>query len=242
MKKILTIILALLLMVSFSYAEQNMPVWKMDNTGTIGEANKRWRYLYINDILASDIVIEGTFTRPNTKNIHIPLTSLTNNKTGDTFVVNDLSGTWPSSPILILNDGLTSLVWDHLIDPATAAIVNFRIPDDYSTGLGFRLHTSRSTASPFAVRWGTLTNIDDGNFVTTTIAQTSVAQTMANTNASNEVLTLAVNTLGLATPEPGAWVMLEFAPDLFETGLPNSYTGSQGKFEVKGLDIYYTAD
>lgn len=230
MKKILTIILAVLFMASFSHAELNMSPWKGDSKGTIGEIGKRWNTIYVNTIDASTIT--SRFDRSMS------------------FSILDLSdhngyphGRWVTqntSPTMTVLDTLPALVWNHVVDPATPAVLNFRLPSNYSGGLGFRLLTSRSTASPFSVRWGVTVNSDDTAFETASIQQASVIQTEINAAASNEVLELVCDTAALTSAEAGKWVRLEFAPGLWPEEYPATHTGTAGTFELKGLEYYYT--
>lgn len=145
-----------------------------------------------------------------------------------------------TAPGFATPDTVFALVYANSTETASIAY-NFRVPYDYSGGLGFRMLLSSDQASPVTVGWDLRVNTDDTGFASTIITQESVACAGTYINVSNEVATLSTNATGRAAISTGKWVQVAF----WNATTANSQTGNakttgNNTLEIKGIELYYT--
>lgn len=143
---------------------------------------------------------------------------------------------------VIGNDGTTAPgIAEHDNVPAivyassgetTAIQYTFRLPDDYSNGLVFKMLISAGEASGanHSIDWSLWENVDGTVFDAAAMAQTAVTSDETALNTKNDVLTFTANATALAAYAAGDWVTVDF----FNAGTSDTTT------EIKGIDVYYT--
>ena len=139
-----------------------------------------------------------------------------------------------SAPGIATPDSVLAIVYGSTLETASVAY-DFRVPYDYSGGLGFRLLLSSSVSSPVTVGWDLLVNADDTAFATSHYQQTAGVVAGTNLSVSNEIMTLTANTTALAQISAGKWVRVAFWNQT--THVPHSATTT---LEIKGIEMYYT--
>ena len=148
------------------------------------------------------------------------------------YVKPELDGT--TAPGFATPDSVLSLVYANSTETASIAY-GFRVPYDYSGGLGFRIILSSDVSSPATVGWDLLVNADDTAFATSHYQQTAGVVAGTNLSVSNEIMTLTANTTALAQISAGKWVRVAFWNQT--THVPHSATTT---LEIKGIEMYYT--
>jgi len=113
----------------------------------------------------------------------------------------------------------------------------FRLPDNYSSGLGFRVLMSSSSSTfpaSHSIDWQFFVNEDGVAFDAAAIAQDAVSPTEAGLAETNEVVTLVLDATGIAAltaAGTGAFLTI----DIWNAGLTDNTT------EIKGIQGYYTS-
>jgi len=137
-----------------------------------------------------------------------------------------------TAPGMAETDSIPAIVYASSAE-TTKIQWTFRVPADYSTGLGFRILMSSDGASAASqsIDWALWINADDTTFDAASIEQTAVAGTSATLDVSNELITLAVDATGEAAISAGVFVTV----DIWNAGTSSNTT------EIKGVQAYYTA-
>ena len=141
-----------------------------------------------------------------------------------------------STPRLITTDNVPAIVWAN--STFTSNIhQTFRLPSDYSTSMVFYAIMSsdtNGTGGNLGLKWRIWVN-SEAVFDTTPVEQIGVTSTGNPHNShktSNEVMTLTVNSTGLAELDAGDWVTIE---------IQNETSHATANFELKGFNGTYTA-
>lgn len=183
------------------------------------------------DLTDATITATGKITATHIANpertIHLPLAAAFIDGTG--VIGND--GT--TAPGLAETDNVPAIVYASSAE-TTKIQWTFKVPDDYVSGLGFRLLVSSSNASGalMSVDWQLWINDDDTTFDAAAVVQDAVTGTIATLDASNEELVFTMDATGAAAVSAGNYVTVDFF---------NAHTGATGTTEIKGVQAYYTA-
>jgi len=182
-----------------------------------------------------DLQSGATLNMDGTLDLASATVTLANSRTIDLNIVNGyIDGTGiigadgTTAPGIAEIDGIPAIVFAD--DEVTPVQWTFRLPDDYSTALSFRVLASESSDTTNSeIDFAIWSNSDAAVFDAAKVDQTAVA--LADSAATNEVVTLTVDSTGLAQCTAGYWITLE----LFNT------TTGDGSLEIKGVQALYTA-
>ncbi len=138
-----------------------------------------------------------------------------------------------TAPGIATTDGIPKIVWANSNEASAASQQwTFRVPANYSSGLGFRFWASTSSAtSPPKVNWRLLVNGDDTAFATTWYEQT-VVQLGADSATKNDEITLTPAATALAAIAAGKVVTLEICRDDY---------GLDETLEIANIHAFFTA-
>lgn len=224
MKKYFLIIVLMLLMSALVFAEQprdmtGLPngIWVAPQTVTASNADGAGD-VYINGVLE----VNGTLYAPKT--FDLPLVGAFLDGTG--VMGND--GT--TAPGMAEVDNVPAIVWASSAEQVKCQWT-IRVPDDYISGLGFRIlmSSSAATSTGQSIDWQFWVNDDDTTFDAAAISQDAVAPTSSTLNASNEVVTLTIDATGEAAISAGSFLTI----DIWNAGTSDNTT------EIKGIQGYY---
>ena len=184
--------------------------------------------LYVIDdaTVSGDLSLTGTFTNSSERSFNLALTEAFLDGTG--IIGND--GT--TAPGVGETDNIPAIVYASSAE-TTKCQWTFRVPDYYSSGLGFRILMSSDNATSVgqSIDWQLWVNDDATTFDAAAIAQDAVSPTSSALDASNEVITLTIDATGEAALSSGSYVTV----DIWNAGTSDNTT------EIKGIQAYYTA-
>jgi len=131
-----------------------------------------------------------------------------------------------TAPGVATTDNVPAIVW--ATSEVTKIQWTFRVPADYSSGMGFRVLISSDQASGALVGadFQVYTNVDGSAFDAAATAETAVRGTEAALDTKNELITLLIANSTLAA---GNWVTVDIWPDVADNTL-----------EIKSVQAYYT--
>ena len=238
MKKTIIIIACIfaLVVAGAAIAEVVQHSGKRGVSGKLGDTNRVWNELHIQDIIMegatsdayettlsiTDPAADRTFNLTATKRIPVNLCSV--------FV--DASGpiTAATAPNVATADNVGAITWDNSGETAEIQF-NWSPSANYVSGMQIEVVMSSSTAdgTDVALDWSVFVHDSAATFGTA-IAQTSVGATGASLDASTEVVTLTLNSTGEAAVTAGTSVVT--------IALWNSaVAGSTGSTEIKAITI-----
>ena len=222
-RKILLILLCVCLVAAIAYAQKPRVmtafpngVWIGPNTDSepsgIGTGTE-------------DLYVGGTIYNTSERSFNLDLVSAFLDGTG--VMGND--GT--TAPGIAETDNVPAIVYADSSEQVKCQWT-FRVPSDYSSGLGFRVLMSSSggNAASQSIDWAIWVNDDGVGFDAAAIAQTAVSPTTVTTT-TNEVVTLTINAGGETALSAGSFVTV----DIWNAGTSASTT------EIKGIQAYYTS-
>jgi hypothetical protein len=182
-----------------------------------------WRDITVkrNTTLEGNLTVSGTLAVSTNRSFRLPLAA--SFITGGGPVAAD--GT--TAPGMAATDSVPALVW--ATGENSPVEWTFRVPADFSSGLGFRVLASSSAVdTPPEIDWSLTVNEDDTAFASA-LAQTAVSMG-ASCNVSNEEVTLTPDATAVSAIGAGDWVTLK---------IWNTDTGN-GTLEVKGVEGLFT--
>lgn len=174
-----------------------------------------------------DLYVEGTIYNVNERTFNLPLAAAFLDGTG--VMGND--GT--TAPGMAETDNVPAIVYASSAEQVKCQW-SFRVPSDYSSGLGFRILMSSSNSTIPAsqsIDWQLWVNDDGVAFDAAAIDQDAVSPTSTTFSASNEVVTLTIDATGESAISPGSFLTV----DIWNAGTSDYTT------EIKGIQAYYNA-
>ena len=179
--------------------------------------------------LSGDLEVGGTIygtIATSTRSFNLALTEAFLDGTG--IIGND--GT--TAPGVGETDNIPAIVYASSAE-STKCQWTFRVPTDYSSGLGFRIlmSSSNATSTGQSIDWQLWVNDDDVGFDAAAISQDAVSPTSSTLDASNELITLTMDATGEAALSAGSFVTV----DIWNAGTSDNTT------EIKGVQAIYTS-
>lgn len=227
-KRILAIVMVMLFIAIVGYAAKGRlftafpnGLWVAPTTNTATYADGA------GDVyMSGDLEVGGTVYAPTTRTFELPLVAAFIDGTG--VMGND--GT--TAPGMAETDNIPAIVYASSAEQ-TKVQWTFRVPADYSSGLGFRILMSSSVATSAgqSIDWQLWVNDDDTTFDAAAVAQDAVSPTSSTLDASNEVITLSIDATGEAALSAGSFITV----DIWNAGTSSATT------EIKGIQAYYTS-
>jgi hypothetical protein len=224
LKKILIIALSILFLAAIVYAARGRIMTALPNGVWIGPNTDATPSGMTTG--EGDLYVSGNIYNESERSFNLPLVAAFLDGTG--VIGND--GT--TAPGVAETDNIPAIVYASSAEQVKCQWT-FRVPSDYSSGLGFRVLMSSSVASPASqsIDWEIWVNDSGTGFDAAAIAQDAVAPTSTALDASNEVVTLTIDATGEAAISAGSFLTI----DIWNAG-----TGD-GTTEIKGIQAYYTS-
>uniref|UniRef100_A0A6H1ZG46 Uncharacterized protein n=1 Tax=viral metagenome TaxID=1070528 RepID=A0A6H1ZG46_9ZZZZ len=187
--------------------------------------------LYIDGGISGTAVITATNIADPTRVIQFPLVAATIDTSGTQTVMGNDGVTAPG---IAATDGIPAIVYGTSAETASIGW-SFVLPQDYSSGLAFRMITSTDTDTTYAswgIDWQLFVNKPSVAFDAACFDQTVVTNSNTTPSASNVQLTFTPDATALADMAAGYTVTVFFWP---------SDSRASGTIEVKSVEGRYTA-